>query len=134
MAKKIKPNEIQTEIQRLLEKQRAAFFSEVRARLGENGEMENSDQTLLAKLNEHERSYFLKIEAAFKRMQEGKLGICDSCQGQIEFRRLKARPICTLCMECQNGKEEIEKNIPEHEEISGEGFLSGSFLGRCSGS
>ncbi|HEX9757805.1 MAG TPA: TraR/DksA C4-type zinc finger protein [Nitrospiria bacterium] len=127
MGKKLKANESQTEIQKLLEKQREAFFSEVKERIGEKG---NSDQNLLKKLNDHEKSYFLKMETAFKRLQEGKINICESCQGEIEFRRLKLRPISTLCIKCQTQKEENEKNFSPLDELNGEGFLSGSFLGR----
>ncbi len=116
----------QADIKQLLEKQKKAFFNEVRDRIGDK---DRPDQKLLLQLNEHERSYYQKIESAFKRLVDGKLGICLSCKKEIEFRRLKARPIAALCIECQCREEEKER-IPALDDLTGEGFLSGSFLGR----
>jgi DnaK suppressor protein len=125
MAEKTKMSQLYPEIQRLLEKQRAAFFMEVRERMG--GTFPSVQELL-----DHERRYLTKIEEALKRLEEKRLEICESCQGEIGYRRLKARPISTLCIECQKRLEEAEKEIPPVDDLNREGFLTGSFLGRGS--
>ena len=127
MEKRSKEDESCLEIQRLLERQRAAFFMEIRHRIGNSA---TSEQTILQNLNDDEKRYFRKIEAAFKRLEEGNLNVCKSCNGNIDFRRLKARPISTRCIQCQMQEEEKEKGGSTLEELNGESFLSGSFLGR----
>lgn len=37
-------------------------------------------------------------------------GICEGCQGDIPYKRLKARPVTTLCIECKTSQEEAEKS------------------------
>ena len=115
-----------SEIQRLLQRQRTAFLGEIRDRLGNN---ESSEKVLLSNLNDHELSYFQKIENAFKRLESGEIGTCVSCEKKIDYRRLKARPTTMRCFKCQTLKDE-EKAGFDLEDSNGEGFLSGSFLGR----
>ncbi len=57
------------------------------------------------------REYFLirKIEQALNRIKEGQYGICDSCGGDISYKRLKARPVTTLCIECKIEQEQGER-------------------------
>jgi len=120
-------NQDYSEIQRLLQRQRTAFLEEVRDRQGDN---EPSEKVLLSNLNDQELSYFQKIENAFKRLKRGEIGTCVSCEKGIDYRRLKARPITIRCLECQTLIDEEEKIGLDSEGLSGEGFLSGSFLGR----
>ena len=125
MAQKAKMSQLYPEIRRLLEKQRAVFIMEVQERVG--GTFPSVQQLL-----DHERRYLTKIEEALKRLEEKRLEICESCQGEIDYRRLKARPISTLCIECQKRLEETEKEMPPLDDLNREGFLAGSFLGRGS--
>ncbi len=138
MAKKIQKNQFYPEIQRLLEKQRTAFFTEVRERMkgsipsSQECESKPLDQVHPSQLLDHEQRYLRRIEEALKRLEEEKLEICESCQGEIDYRRLKARPITTLCIECQKRLEEAEKQVPPLDDLNREGILAGSFLGRGS--
>ena len=40
-------------------------------------------------------------------------GICEGCQGDIPYKRLKARPVTTLCIECKTSQEEAESLLAE---------------------
>jgi RNA polymerase-binding transcription factor DksA len=41
------------------------------------------------------------IQQAMRRQAEGRYGICDDCNEQIDPERLAVRPQATLCIECQ---------------------------------
>ncbi|NTW60937.1 MAG: RNA polymerase-binding protein DksA, partial [Nitrospirae bacterium] len=50
-----------------------------------------------------------KIDEASALIDVGSYGICESCGGQIGLKRLEARPVTTLCIECKTEQEENEK-------------------------
>ncbi len=50
-----------------------------------------------------------KIDEALDRITNGTFGICESCGEEIGLKRLKARPVTTLCIECKTRQEEEEK-------------------------
>lgn len=59
------------------------------------------------RLRDRERKLIKKINAALSRIDDGTFGMCEACSKPIGERRLKARPVATLCIAC---KEEQEKN------------------------
>lgn len=69
------------------------------------------EQSMRLRLRNREALYIKKIDAALSRMDEGKFGLCDGCGGDIEMRRLQARPTTTLCVECKELEERREKNF-----------------------
>jgi len=42
-------------------------------------------------------------------IQNGTYGICEECGAEIGFKRLEARPVTTLCIECKTKQEREEK-------------------------
>jgi DnaK suppressor protein len=42
-----------------------------------------------------------EIDAALVRIAEGSYGVCESCGGEIDERRLEAQPIAARCITCQ---------------------------------
>ena len=64
------------------------------------------EQSLRLRLRNRESLYIKKVDEALRRIEMGQFGLCDSCDGDIEIRRLEARPTATLCIAC---KEEEEK-------------------------
>ena len=46
------------------------------------------------------------IQQAMRRQAEGRYGICDDCNQQIDPERLAVRPHATLCISCQRRVEE----------------------------
>ena len=67
------------------------------------------DNNFMLKLRSREQKLLKKIDEAIARIDEGSYGICESCGGQIGFKRLEARPVTTLCIECKTEQEENEK-------------------------
>lgn len=41
------------------------------------------------------------IEAALARIADGSYGVCESCGGEIDSRRLEAQPMAARCITCQ---------------------------------
>jgi len=41
------------------------------------------------------------VMEALKRLDEGTYGLCKMCEKEIGKQRLQARPMATLCIECQ---------------------------------
>jgi DnaK suppressor protein len=67
------------------------------------------DNNFMLKLRGREQKLLKKIDEAIARIDEGSYGICESCGGQIGLKRLEARPVTTLCIECKTEQEENEK-------------------------
>jgi RNA polymerase-binding transcription factor len=67
------------------------------------------DNNFLLKLRGREQKLLKKIDEAILRIDTGSYGVCESCGGQINIKRLEARPVTTLCIECKTAQEEEEK-------------------------
>ena len=110
------------EIRRELEQQRKALLNEAGVMIGQGlmigsenlpdlGDQATAvaDQNFMLRLKEREQKLLKKIDEALDRITQGTFGICESCGGEISFKRLKARPVTTLCIECKTKQEEDEK-------------------------
>jgi DnaK suppressor protein len=110
------------EIRQDLEKQKSALLAEAGAAIGGGlrPETENfpdvtdqasaeTDKNFILRLREREQKLLVKIEEALARITQGVFGICESCGEEIEFKRLKARPVTTFCIACKTRQEEEEK-------------------------
>lgn len=69
-------------------------------------ELENQMQI---RLRAREALYLKKIEQALARIKEGSFGLCETCEEQIEPKRLEARPTTTLCVNCKEEQERLER-------------------------
>ena len=67
------------------------------------------DNNFLLKLRGREQKLIKKIDEAISRIDGGTYGVCESCGGEINIKRLEARPVTTLCIECKTAQEEEEK-------------------------
>lgn len=110
------------DIKRELEKQKAALLMEAGVTIGgglsstseiysDLGDQATAvaDQNFLLRLREREQKLLKKIDEALERIASGTFGMCESCEGEISYRRLKARPVTTLCIECKTKQEAEEK-------------------------
>lgn len=70
-----------------------------------------SDRNFLLRLRDRERKLLTKIDDALQRIDDGTFGTCDECGKDIGIKRLKARPVVTLCIECKTKQEEEEKKM-----------------------
>ena len=67
------------------------------------------DRNFMLRLRGRERKLLKKIEDAIDRINHGIFGICDRCGEQINIKRLEARPVTSMCIECKIQQEEEEK-------------------------
>ncbi len=67
------------------------------------------DKAFLMRIRDREMKLLNKIEEALQRIENGTYGICESCGCEIEEKRLKARPVATLCISCKEEQEELER-------------------------
>lgn len=67
------------------------------------------DRSFMLRLKGRERKLLKKIEEAIERIDQGIFGICDKCGLEINIKRLEARPVTTMCIECKTLQEEEEK-------------------------
>ncbi|WP_447978216.1 TraR/DksA family transcriptional regulator [Candidatus Nitrospira bockiana] len=67
------------------------------------------DQHFMLSLKERDRNLLKQIDEALDRMARDRYGICESCGEDIPLRRLKARPMTTLCVECKTLQEEEDR-------------------------
>jgi DnaK suppressor protein len=66
------------------------------------------EQALRMRLRNREMLLIKKIDEALKRINEGTFGLCESCENDIEIKRLEARPTATLCIACKEDEERRE--------------------------
>jgi DnaK suppressor protein len=59
----------------------------------------------------HDREKFLlnKINKQLVRLGKNEIDICEDCGESISFRRLLARPVTTLCIDCKEQSEREEQ-------------------------
>ncbi len=67
------------------------------------------DNNFLLRLRGREQKLLKKIDEAISRIDSDNFGICESCGEQINIKRLEARPVTTLCIDCKTAQEEEEK-------------------------
>ena len=68
-----------------------------------------SDLDIALHIKERESKLIAKVTDALERLEEGTFGICESCGEEISLKRLEARPVTTLCIECKKKQEASEK-------------------------
>jgi DnaK suppressor protein len=63
----------------------------------------------------HDREKFLlgKINKQIARLENGGIDVCEECGEPISFRRLLARPVTTLCIDCKEQSEKEEAAIAQ---------------------
>jgi DnaK suppressor protein len=109
------------DIRRDLERQRAAILNDVGEVLTHRGDLAafpdvsdqasaEVDQNFSMRIRERERKLLKKIDEALERMDAATYGICERCGGDIPYKRLKARPVTTLCIECKTLQEQEERS------------------------
>jgi RNA polymerase-binding transcription factor len=68
-----------------------------------------SDRNFLLRIKDRERKLITKVKEALDRIDNGTFGICESCGRPISEKRLIARPVTTLCIECKTEGENQER-------------------------
>lgn len=78
--------------------------NEVFADLADRASAE-SDRTFTLRLRDRELQLIRKIREALLRIEDGSYGICDICGDEIDKKRLIARPVTRLCINCKSVQE-----------------------------
>lgn len=68
-----------------------------------------TDRNFDLRIRDRERKLLRKIDQALGRIKDGTFGICESCGGEISVKRLQARPVTTLCIDCKTAQELEER-------------------------
>lgn len=68
-----------------------------------------SDRGYQLRLADRERKMLGKIQNVLGRIAEGEYGMCETCGEEITFKRLLARPVATLCIDCKTQAEQKER-------------------------
>jgi len=68
-----------------------------------------SDRYFTLRIRDRERKLIGKIKDALERIDNDTYGICESCEEEISEKRLKVRPVTTLCIDCKKKQEDDER-------------------------
>ena len=68
-----------------------------------------NDQARYLRIRDRESKLIVKIQEAMSRIGNGSYGVCEMCGEDIQEKRLLARPMATLCIECKMEMENEEK-------------------------
>ncbi len=116
----MKDNELK-KLKQQLEAMKQGIYADVEATLSEmNAQAGNipdpndratveSDRNFELRLRGRERKLMEKINEALARIKGGIYGVCQECGGKISVKRLEARPVAELCIECKTLQEQQEK-------------------------
>ena len=63
------------------------------------------------RIRDREYKLIKKVKKALERIEDGSFGICEKCGEDIDTKRLKARPVTTLCIDCKTKEEALEKAL-----------------------
>ncbi len=72
---------------------------------------ESTEEELIStelRLRDREKKLLSKIRSAQQRLDDKIINECEDCGEPIGFRRLKVRPVTTLCISCKELSEEQE--------------------------
>lgn len=110
------------EFRALLEAERSKLFANARRTLTQDMTIDQDDlademdhatsdynQALAFRLRGRERHLMSKIDEAIERLEEAQYWWCVDCDAWIGFRRLRARPVTTLCIQCKENRERRER-------------------------
>jgi DnaK suppressor protein len=69
----------------------------------------------------HDREKYLlgKIEKQLVRLANDSIDVCEDCGEKIAFKRLMARPVTTLCIDCKEQNEREEAAVEQPGQGSG---------------
>jgi DnaK suppressor protein len=63
------------------------------------------------RIRDREHKLIKKVKKALERIEDGTFGICEKCGEEIDTKRLKVRPVTTLCIDCKTKEEALEKAL-----------------------
>ena len=67
-----------------------------------------SSRELMTRFAGREQKMLRKIHYVLNRMSKGEYGACEECGSPITYRRLEARAVASLCINCKTTQEQLE--------------------------
>jgi DnaK suppressor protein len=61
------------------------------------------------RITERQARLISKVNHALEKLEKGGFGICEECGGEISEKRLLARPVATMCIDCKREQEIMER-------------------------
>jgi DnaK suppressor protein len=111
-----------TKFKKLLEEQRDELIANTRRALAGDIHLDpddfpdeidtaSSEQNLAfqGRLRERELGLLSKIQQALQKIEDGIYGECESCGETIGLKRIQARPVAELCIDCKAEQEQLER-------------------------
>jgi len=88
-----------------------AHISDIRDRFSDEMDEASfaSDIGFSLRIRDREANLIRKIGDALGRLEDGTFGYCEECGDEIPHKRLEARPVATLCIQCKQEQEAAEK-------------------------
>ena len=119
---------LQTERERLLRNAQDGLqyaMNRDRGQVGRDSIDESMEEELFStelRLRDREKFLLGKITEALDRVESNSIDECEDCSEPIAFKRLLARPVTTLCIDC---KEEREREEQAQTQLGRAGVLGG---------
>jgi len=63
------------------------------------------------RLRERERHLLGKIDQALAKIEANEYGLCENCGEEVGLKRLEARPVAELCIDCKSEQERLERRM-----------------------
>jgi len=68
-----------------------------------------TDHNIMLRIREREKKLINKIDQALEKIENNTYGICEECGGNIGEKRLEARLVASLCIDCKIKQEKSER-------------------------
>jgi DnaK suppressor protein len=100
---------------RILDNARSALgftMDRDRDRVGRDSLDESTEEELYStamRFADRENRLLAKIDDALERLATGTIDECEECEEPIGYKRLLARPVTTLCIDCKELRESAEE-------------------------
>jgi DnaK suppressor protein len=78
------------------------------------------------RLHDREKYLLAKVDKQIVRLKDNSIDVCEDCGEKIAFKRLMARPVTTLCIDCKEQNEREEAAVAQAGQGSG---IDGGGLG-----
>jgi DnaK suppressor protein len=85
-----------------------------------------TERSFEIRIKDRERKLIGKVQEALKKISDGTYGICVSCGESIGVKRLQARPVTDLCINCKSEMEAEERRVESFEKSAAQGSAPSS--------
>jgi DnaK suppressor protein len=93
-----------------------AFSMNRERNIGRDSIDESMEEELFStelRLRDREKFLLGKIDESLRRLDAGEIDQCEDCGEAIGFKRLLARPVTTLCIDCKEEREKEEQSVAQ---------------------